>query len=108
MKKSILVLTTSAACALCLAFFSGAQADTTTPSTAAPAAKKAPAAPGTDARAIIRPGDPAKTSIPTDPDQRKSEANFRAAIEKCNAIVAKDSKTKCLDEAETNFANGKP
>lgn len=53
---------------------------------------------------------PAETSkaISDDPDVRKNEADFRAAKEKCDAIVDADLIRKCMNEAETNYIKGKP
>jgi len=112
MKKFSLTLT---AFGFCLAFNSAAQAETTT----APQMPSSPSATTPNNPSTSRPGDLGTTrnirrtvetprAISDDPAVRKNEANFRAAVEKCNAIVNKDSKTNCMNEAETNYSNGKP
>jgi hypothetical protein len=112
MKKFSLTLT---AFGFCLAFISATQA-ATTPASQMPST---PSAATPNSPSISRPGEPGTTryirrsvetsrAIPDDAAVRKNEANFRAAVEKCNAIVAKDSKTKCMNEAETSYSNGKP
>jgi len=119
MKKFSLTLT---AFGFCLAFISATQAATTSesPMPSSPAATT-PNVPNSnpDAGANVPPGGSGtirhirrsvETSgaIPDDPAVRKNEADFQAAKEKCNAIVAEDSKTKCMNEAETNYSKGKP
>lgn len=119
MKKFSLTLT---AFGFCLAFISATQAATTSesPMPSSPVATT-PNVPNAkpDAGAIVRPGDPGTTrnirrsvetsgAISDDPAVRKNEAGFQAAKEKCNAIVAEDSKTKCMNEAEINYSKGKP
>jgi hypothetical protein len=112
MKKFSLTLTVFG---FCLAFISAAQAET------APASQmpSSPSATTPNNPSTSRSGDPGTThyikrsvetprAIPDDPAVRKNEANFRAAVEKCNAIVNKDSKTNCMNEAETNYSNGRP
>lgn len=100
---------------------------TTDPSSVRPADRIRPNAstttpndPGTrpDGGAIVRPGDlpmsrnrrpvePA-TGVPDDAAMRKNEADFKAAKERCDAIVSKDSQTSCMQDAETNYRKGRP
>jgi hypothetical protein len=110
MKKFSLTLT---AFGFCLAFISAVQADTTpasqmpsSPASQTPSSPSAATPPGTTR--YVRPSVQTSVAIPDDPAVRKNDADFRAAVEKCNAIVDKDSKTKCTSEAETSYSNGKP
>jgi hypothetical protein len=46
------------------------------------------------------------TGASEDPAMRKNEASFKAARDKCDAVISKDSQLSCMQEAETNYRKG--